>query len=128
VGAVTPRPLRLCGGPAMLRHALKEWAVICKALAQGQQAILLRKGGIAESAGEFQVEHTRFWLYPTFVHQQHDGIKPEARSLLEQAVADRPPEGTLRLEHFAEVGGVYQLHDDASVLKLSHLHLWSDET
>ena len=31
----------------MLRHAFKEWAVICKALAEGRQALILRKGGIA---------------------------------------------------------------------------------
>jgi len=112
----------------MLRHALKEWAVICRALADGRQGILLRKGGIAENGGEFQVEHTRFWLFPTYVHQQRDGVEPEALPLLEQAVATRPPEGTLRLEHFAEVGGIYQLHDVVSVLKLSPLHIWSDET
>jgi len=49
----------------MLRHALKEWAVTCRALAEGRQAILLRKGGIGEAGGAFQVEHTRFWLLPT---------------------------------------------------------------
>ena len=112
----------------MLRHALKEWAVICRALAEGRQAILLRKGGVAEAGGEFQVEHTRFWLFPTYVHQQREGIKPEALPFLEQAEAERPPEGVLRLCHFAEVAGVYHVHDVASVLKLSDLHLWSEAT
>jgi hypothetical protein len=112
----------------MLRHALKEWAVICRALAEGRQAVLLRKGGIAEDAGEFRIEHNRFWLFPTFVHQQRDGVKPEALPLFEQAVAAKPPAGTLRLEHFAEVAGIYQLHDVVSVLALSPMHLWSDET
>src|SRR5438270_4902540 len=79
--------------PVMLRYALKEWAVICAALAEGRQAILLRKGGIAEAGGEFRVEHTRFWLYPTYVHQQREGVKPEALSLLERAEARRPPPG-----------------------------------
>ncbi len=53
-----------------LRHAFKEWAVICRALAEGRQAVVLRKGGVAEKTGEFQIEHTRFWLFPTYVHQQ----------------------------------------------------------
>ncbi len=112
----------------MLRYALKEWAASCKALAQGRQAILLRKGGIAEATGEFQVEHTRFWLYPTYVHQQRDGVRPEALPLLAEAEAERPADGVVRLDHFAEVAGVYHVHDVASVLKLSGLHLWSDET
>jgi hypothetical protein len=113
---------------AMLRHALKEWAVICRALAEGRQALLLRKGGIAEAGGEFEVEHTRFWLFPTYAHQHRAGIKPEALPLLEQAEAERPSPGVLRLVHFAEVTGVYHLHDVVSVLKLSGLHLWSEET
>ena len=28
--------------------ALKEWAIICKALEEGRQVVLLRKGGILE--------------------------------------------------------------------------------
>ena len=63
---------------AMLKYAFKEWADICRALALGRQAIILRKGGIAERGGSFQAEHTRFWLYPTYVHQQRSGIRPEA--------------------------------------------------
>jgi hypothetical protein len=111
-----------------LRHAFKEWAVICRALAEGRQALILRKGGVAESDGEFRLEHTRFWLYPTYVHQQEGGIKAEAKPLFEEAEADRPPPGTVRLTHFAEVAGVYHVHDLASALKLDVLHLWSPQT
>jgi hypothetical protein len=112
----------------MLRHAFKEWAVICKALAEGTQALILRKGGIAEAAGDFEVEHTRFWLFPTYVHQQQKGIRPEAVPLLEQAAADRPPPGIVRLSHFAEVTGIYHVHDVIPALLLGHLHIWSEET
>ena len=68
----------------MLNHAFKEWAIICQALAEGRQALILRKGGIAESTGEFQLEQMRFWLFPTYVHQQRSGIKPEALPVLER--------------------------------------------
>ena len=112
----------------MLKHAFKEWAVVCRALAEGRQAIILRKGGIAEAGGEFQMEHNRFWLYPTYVHQQRDGIKAEALPLLEQAEADRPTPGTIRLTHFAEVPGVYQVHELVPALMLAHLHIWSEDT
>lgn len=111
-----------------LRYAFKEWAVICHALAEGRQALILRKGGIAENGGEFQLEHTRFWLYPTYLHQQKDGITPEAVPLLEQVEAERPPQGIVRLSHFAEVSGVYHLHELASAWKLAGLHGWSQET
>ncbi len=111
-----------------LQHALKEWAVICQALAEGKQAILLRKGGIDEAAGAFALEHTRFWLLPTYTHQQEQGVSPAAELLLEYAQANRSPQGVLRLTHWAEATGVYQVRDEVMALLLSHLHLWSDET
>jgi len=113
---------------SQLRQAFKEWAVICRALAEGRQALILRKGGIAESGGAFQVEHNRFWLYPTYVHQQKDGIAPEMVPLLEQVEAERPPPGVVRLTHFAEVAGIYHVHDLAGAWKLAGLHGWSQET
>src|SRR5947209_17814194 len=119
----------------MLKDAFKEWAVICKALAEGKQAIILRKGGIAESGGAFRVEHTRFWLFPTYAHQQRAGITPEAVPLLEQVEAERPdrtggvsPPSMVRLSHFAEVHGVYHVQDPVGALRLAGLHCWSQET
>jgi hypothetical protein len=111
-----------------LRHAFKEWAVICRALAEGHQSLILRKGGIAEEGGRFRVEHTRFWLYPTYAHQQKAGIIEAAVPLLEQAEAERPPEGVVRLSHFVEVPGAYHVHDIVGAWKLEGLHCWSRET
>src|SRR5438270_7960932 len=111
-----------------LQHALKEWAVICQALAEGKQSLLLRKGGIDEPSGAFALEHTRFWLLPTYTHQQRDGVNESALPLLEYVEANRPPAGVLRLTHWAEATGVYQVRDEIPARLLSHLHLWSDET
>jgi len=112
----------------MLQHALKEWAVICQALAEGKQSLILRKGGIEESGEEFRLEHTRFWLYPTYVHQQESGIKPAARPFLQEVETQRPPDPVVRLSLFAEAAGVYVLHDIVGAMLLSPFHLWSDET
>jgi hypothetical protein len=111
-----------------LRMAFKEWAVICRALAEGRQAIILRKGGISEDGGEFRVEHARFWLFPTYVHQQRSGIVEEWAPLLEQAEAERAPPGVVRLTHFVEVPGAYHVRDLPSAWKLAGLHGWSQET
>jgi hypothetical protein len=112
----------------MLQHAFKEWAVICEALAQGMQSLILRKGGIDEPEGEFGVEQTRFWLYPTFSHQQNEGINAETRPLLRQVEAKRPPAGKVRLELWAELTGIYRIREELPALLLSHLHCWSEET
>jgi hypothetical protein len=108
--------------------AFKEWAVICRALAEGRQAIILRKGGITEPGGAFRPEHTRFWLYPTYVHQQQGGIIDEWRPLLEQAQAERPPQGVVRFTHFVEVPGVYHVADLAKAFRLASLHGWTQDT
>jgi hypothetical protein len=48
----------------------KEWALVCEALGRGEQAILLRKGGIAEGRAGFRFRHSEFFLFPTFFHEQ----------------------------------------------------------
>jgi hypothetical protein len=112
----------------VLNHAFKEWAVVCRALADGHQAVILRKGGIAEAGGEFQAEHTRFWLFPTYVHQQRAGIRPKALPLLEQVEAERPSPAIVRLTEFAVAPRVYRLADLDAALALQDLHIWSEET
>ena len=55
--------------------ALKEWALVCKLLLEGRQAIMLRKGGIDEKG--FWVEADEFFLYPTYFHQMAEKVRPE---------------------------------------------------
>ena len=50
--------------------AFKEWAVTVRALAEGEQLVTLRKGGIREPGKHFALDHERFFLYPTFDHQR----------------------------------------------------------
>lgn len=108
--------------------AFKEWAVICTALGSGQQSLILRKGGIADRDGLFTPEYDRFWLYPTYLHQQRDGIRPEAISLLEAVERDRPPADELRLNLFVEVAEIFRFDDLSAVRRLDPLHVWSGET
>lgn len=111
-----------------LRMAFKEWAVICEALGRGTQALILRKGGIAEEKGLFTPDHSRFWLYPTYVHQQREGIRADAQPLLLEAQATQPKVGILRLSHFAEVSGVFRVDHLPTLLELDEFHIWSRET
>lgn len=48
----------------------KEWAIVCQALGDGSQSIILRKGGIAEGGEGFAFRHRDFFLFPTFFHEQ----------------------------------------------------------
>ena len=70
--------------------AFKEWAVTVRALAEGEQLLTLRKGGIREENQHFELEHDRFFLYPTFDHQRNNLVRqshhPELRRALEEGV------------------------------------------
>lgn len=114
--------------PETLSIALKEWAAICRALEKGQQTLIVRKGGIAETSGDFRIEATRFLLFPTFVHQQESGLRPDATPLLDAVRGSQPPAGTIRLEAWAEVTGIYQVREIVPALLIAHLHLYSDDT
>src|ERR1044072_4154050 len=69
--------------------ALKEWAVTVRALAEGEQLLPLRKGGLGEMRSA-DLEHDRFFLYPTFEHQRNDVVRashqPELRRAIEEGV------------------------------------------
>ena len=108
--------------------AFKEWAAVCRALAAGVQTVILRKGGIAEDAGSFRPEYSRFWLYPTYFHEpQAGGLRPEFVHFLAAAEADRPPSGRLVLTHVAEVTGVRYLETLDAALSLHPRHILSKE-
>lgn len=49
--------------------ALKEWAIVCRALESGNQILLFRKGGIMEFRNGFELKFKNFFLFPTFEHQ-----------------------------------------------------------
>lgn len=109
--------------PDTLNVALKEWASVCRALETGRQLILLRKGGIYESAGEFELEHRRFVLFPTYLHQNLAMLKPDAHAGFEPRSAE-PAHVTLSAA--AEVTDIVQLASRAQMRELAAEHVWTD--
>ncbi|HEY7067246.1 MAG TPA: DUF1802 family protein [Chloroflexota bacterium] len=107
------------------RVAFKEWAVTCRALAEGRQIVLVRKGGIREEGRQFRVEEPRFLLCPTYEHQHADLLQPPYRGDLDAALASQPPAGTVRLEHWAEVTDVHQTLEPADVEALAPHFIWT---
>jgi hypothetical protein len=108
--------------------AFKEWAVVCAALGEGRQSLILRKGGIHEGAGGFQPDHHEFWLFPTYEHEQAEELIDEARPLLERAERARPDAGIVQIEHYAVVEDVMQIRDAIVLPSLAGLHIWSART
>src|SRR5262245_18778002 len=57
--------------PLPMPIAFKEWAVTVRALAEGEQLVTLRKGGIRDDRKHFELEHDPLFLYPTFAPPQN---------------------------------------------------------
>ena len=112
--------------PDHCQMALKEWAVTVEALAQGQQILLLRKGGIHEEGKDFRVIHLEFLFYPTYEHQREDLLKPEHQPVLSRLLSDPPPSESIGFTHWAQVAEVIEVSEQERVDGLSPNHIWTD--
>ena len=107
--------------------AFKEWASIVNALAQGKQILILRKGGIREDSGEFQVEHDEFFLFPTYEHQNKADLKPDAHEDLDMLIRTKPDASEIPIRYFAKVTGVFHLTNEGDLTRLEPYHVWSEK-
>jgi len=108
---------------ASLQTALKEWAVVCQALSSGRQIILLRKGGIQEAAGGFELEHRQFLLFPTYLHQNAQMLKPDAAGGIEPQTEEP---ATITIAQAGEVTDIIRLQSRAQMQAIDPEHIWSD--
>lgn len=106
--------------------ALKEWAIVCKALEEGRQILLLRKGGIMEYRQGFEVKHNSFLLYPTFEHQSKESIQPDYLHKLYDVLQNAPINGRNRITSYAKVAGIKEVTDKSILQELEKYHIWND--
>ena len=107
----------------MTRLALKEWALAAEAAARGDMLVTLRKGGIREK--EFLVQGERFWLLPTYEHQNAEQTKPIWRRELDAVGAARPADGQVPLRCLCQVHAAHALEDERAVAALAPFHPWT---
>jgi hypothetical protein len=112
--------------------AFKEWAGVCDALIAGRQTVIIRKGGISETAGPgaFAAEHPEFWLYPTWVHQAEQGLRPIAAGLTTAAatvqVLARPESVPIR--GLVTVDLIGYVESEEGLPPLEPFHIFTAET
>jgi hypothetical protein len=99
---------------------LKEWALTCRLLLEGRQALLLRKGGIDEKG--FWVEAPAFYLFPTYLHQHRARVRDEYHADFDRAIAQRPADTILRIDTHAEVVEAVEVSNAAGLAALDDLH------
>ena len=107
--------------------ALKEWSLAVEALAQGEQILILRKGGIRETEKDFKVIHPEFLLYPTYEHQNSDLIKPQYSKQFQDSYTQNDPHGFISLGYWCQVTDTIEVRSEHTLRNLSPFHIWTDE-
>lgn len=113
------------GGMQATNAALKEWAIVCHALADGRQTLLIRKGGIQEIKDGFEVTHRSFWLFPTYAHQNVTDLVPAVHEEFRAIQAAEPPTGMLPIRLYATVDDVVKVTDLDRLRGVADQHILS---
>lgn len=117
--------------------ALKEWAIICKALEDGKQTILFRKGGIMEYRNGFELKYKNFLLFPTFEHQDKKSIRLEYQEELQRLENDFELKNksssnsnlidSILVNSFVEIINYGSITNLEKLEPLKKFHIWSDD-
>jgi len=100
----------------------KEWAIVCEALGNGRQSIILRKGGIAEGRDGFRFQHDAFYLFPTWFHEQIAKTKLPPETPLPERTT-----GQIVIRNFVRAEWTQLVTDFDMALALAPFHLWKKE-
>ncbi|OBI99360.1 DUF1802 family protein [Mycobacterium sp. 1465703.0] len=105
--------------------ALKEWSAAVRALLDGRQRVLLRKGGIGEK--RFELAASEFLLFPTVAHSHAQRVRPEHQDLLTPAAADST-EAELVIRAAAKVVAAVEVERPDGLPAIEDLHIWTAES
>ena len=111
--------------PNNCQMALKEWAVTVRAMAQGDQVLLLRKGGIHEDGKDFRVIHREFLFYPTYLHQKEELLQPAHQPALRKMLEQPQHNDRITFSHWAKAEEVLELSDQEKVDDLEAHYIWT---
>lgn len=104
--------------------AFKEWKVICDALRNGRQSLILRKGGIHEGRDGFAFAHDSFYLFPTHFHAQASHV----REGNPEPIPEWRPGDPVKISHHAQVVLAVTLTDWEHVSALAPYHIYTEDT
>ncbi len=107
-------------------RAFKEWKIACDSLKTGEQTLLIRKGGIREDGGTFVIEDKKFWLMPTFEHQNREHLLPHYAAQFTKANLVNPKPDIAKIECFAVVDSIWQASNEDQVNALCDEMIWND--
>lgn len=111
--------------------ALKEWSIICKALEDGNQTILLRKGGILEYKKGFEIRQKSFLLFPTLEHQAEEYLQSKYLQTYDLLLRGNKSQDiqnkTNTLWVLARIEAIQEFHDHEMLPELEKYHIWNEK-
>ena len=114
--------------PSTLQIGLQEWAVCCQAALSGQLMLMVRKGGIHEAhGGLFALDHARFALMPTYLHQHASRLREGFLARGPQDPFVDPHPGTIAISGWAEALRIWKVDDLERLQALGSELAWSAE-
>ena len=111
--------------PDNCQVALKEWAITIDALAQGDQVLLLRKGGIHEDGKDFRIIHKEFLFYPTYLHQKEGLLQPSHQPALRKLLEQPQNDDQITFRYWAKAEEMLELFDQDKVDDLEPHYIWT---
>jgi len=109
----------------MISVAFKEWASVVRALEEGKQDILFRKGGIAEEGRAFRSSTIAFFSFRRTSTNSSRACAPSFATLLEQAMAARPPDGRLVITSWVRVTRSFAIETRGRPRALERRHVYA---
>jgi len=110
--------------------ALKEWSIVCRALEEGKQSVLLRKGGILEYKDGFEISQKIFVVYPTLEHQSKEYLQQDYLREFELLLEKNDPtfeDKTNTITILAQIEGMQEFNDESKLAKLEKYHIWNEK-
>lgn len=105
--------------------ALKEWGAAVRALLDGRQTVLLRKGGIGEK--RFAVSAPEFVFFPTVEHSHAARVRPEFTDLLDRTAGDSTDTEVV-LRGGAKVVAAVAVERPERLPAIADLHIWTADS
>jgi hypothetical protein len=87
---------------------------------RGETSLIFRKGGIAEGREGFRFQHERFFLFPTFFHEQADRLRIDSPII-------EPEPDVVTFSAFVHVEFTRWIQDLSGLQPLSDLHILKPE-
>jgi len=112
--------------PATTTPGLKEWSAVVRALLDGRQRVLLRKGGIGEKRFDSTVAR-EFVLFPTVAHSHAQRVRPECRDVLTAAAPDSADDYVV-VRAAAKVVAALPVNRPDNIDAIEDLHIWTTDS